>query len=73
MHCSYPYGVDDHCAETGAHIRTPPLLLVQLLLLLQLARQAASGTASGRTIGSNRQQHPPHAGSLGSRLPTDSW
>jgi hypothetical protein len=36
MHCSYPYGVDDHCTETVAHIRTPPLLLLQLLLLLHL-------------------------------------
>src|SRR3979490_855467 len=24
MHCSYPYGVDDHCTETVEHIRTPP-------------------------------------------------
>ena len=54
MHCSYPYGMDDHCMEMVAHIRTPPLLLTQLLLLLQLARQAASGTASGRTTGPNR-------------------
>jgi hypothetical protein len=31
MHCSYPYGVDDHCTETVALIRTPPLLLLQSL------------------------------------------
>jgi hypothetical protein len=43
MHCSYPYGVDDHCTEAVAHIRTPPLQLLQLLLLLHFGFPSAFG------------------------------